>query len=130
MAAKFPEMIDWHMKSCTPHSKYETKPFYLNETDAYHHLLTLFSLAKLLHLDEQLPRILALLDVKKEKNRSVDELYEALIQKLGMGAKPTTAHLPFKAHEILMEAIHAEPDKRPDLMEKFLKRWYGSMRGC
>ncbi|MDR2667198.1 MAG: DUF1910 domain-containing protein, partial [Holosporales bacterium] len=109
MASKFSEMIDWRMKSFAPHSKYKTEPFYICEKDTYHHLSMLFSLAKLLHLYEQLPCILALLNAKDENNRSVDELYETLIQKLGLPTKPTTACLPFNAHNILLDAIRAKP---------------------
>jgi hypothetical protein len=130
IAKDFPELLIWNEKCSLPHSIYQTEPFHLAETDSYDYFLSLLSLAKLLRHDKQIARYAALLDVKKEDNRGRDELFETLLQRLGLPSVPTKKRLPFKAHWILLEAIQSVPENRPKLMKEFLKKWYASMRGC
>jgi hypothetical protein len=130
IAKDFPELLIWNEKCSLPHPTYQTEPFYLAETDSYDYFLSLLSLAKLLRHDKQIARYAALLEVKREKNRGVDALFEILLQKLGIPSVPTRKRLPFKAHWILLEAIQSAPENRPKLMKEFLKKWYASMRGC
>jgi hypothetical protein len=130
IAKDFPELLSWNEKCSLPHPTYQTEPFYLAETDSYDYFLSLLSLAKLLHHDKQIARYAALLDVKREDNRGRDELFEVLLQKLGIPSVPTQKRLPFKAHWILLEAIQSAPENRPERMKEFLKKWYASMRGC
>jgi hypothetical protein len=129
MAKDFPLVLSAVETSALPHPRYRTEPFYLDEIDAYAYAMWLLSLCKLLRLDYLLPRVAALFDVAKEDNRGKDDLFETLLGKLdldSMPAKGTYKHL--KAHPILLEAIHAEPAKRPKLLTEFLKKWYPSMK--
>jgi Domain of unknown function (DUF1911) len=94
----------------------------------------LLSLCKLLRLDPLLPRVMALFDVARTDNRGKDSLFEALLAKLGGDALPVEPPGKMlkivKAHPLLLQAIDAEPKKRPLLMAEFLKKWYPSMKGC
>jgi len=119
-----------HENTFLPKPKNTQFPFNLVEPDTYSHILQLLSLAKLLGYDSQVPRFAALLDVKREKNRGIDELYETILDKLGLESIPNTNHIPNKAYAVLLEVIHAMPQKRPKLMAEFLKKWYPSMKKC
>ncbi|MDR2626020.1 MAG: DUF1911 domain-containing protein [Zoogloeaceae bacterium] len=130
IAKDFPELLNWNERCSLPHPQYKTIPFYLAETDSYDYFLSLLSLAKLLRNDKQIARYVALLDVKREGNRGRDELFEILLQRLGVPSVPTRKRLEHKAHWILLEAIQSAPENRPKLMQEFLKKWYACMRGC
>jgi hypothetical protein len=132
IARDFPDILPWHEKGCLPHETYPVEPYYLDEKDGYAYIMQLLSLSKLLHHDGLVGKFAALLDVEsvKKDNRGVDEFYETLLQQLGLPGVPTTKRLSFKAHWILLDAIKAEPEKRPKFMKDFLKKWYPSMKGC
>jgi hypothetical protein len=131
MAEDFPSVLGAVEASVLRHPTLRTEPFYLDEIDTYAYAMWLLSLCKLLRLDYLVPRVAALFDVAKEDNRGKDELFETLLSKLGVDSMPargTYKHL--KAHPHLVEAIHAEPAKRPKVMTEFLRKWYPSMKGC
>ncbi len=131
LGAKFTKIVEVAEADSLPHPVYKTEPFYLDEIDAYYRILALLSLAKLLRYDYLVPRIVELTNVAHDDNRGTDALYETLIDKLGLPSEPAPKVMSMlKAHPILLELTQAPPDKQPKLMAQFLKKWYGSMRGC
>ena len=131
MAAEFEATLATIEASALPHSIYRTEPFYLDEPDTYAYAMWLLSLAKLLRLDYLVPRVTALFNVARDDNRGKDALFESLLAKLGEPAEPATTTLKgMKAHAILLQAIQADPAKRPKLMAEFLGKWYPSMKAC
>ncbi|TSD53311.1 DUF1911 domain-containing protein [Variovorax sp. KBS0712] len=130
IARAFPSLIQAVEAENLPHPIYQTEPVFLEELDGYHYAMTLLSLAKLLHHDDLVPRVVALFEVARTENRGKDALYEALLEKLGLPTVHATGMLRFlKAHPLLLKAIEAEPRKRPLFIAEFLKKWYPSMKG-
>lgn len=130
LADQFGPMLAAIEATALPHD-YITEPFYLDEPDTYAYAMWLLSLAKLLRQDHWVPRVAALFDVAREDNRGQDALFEALLEKLGLPREPADKCLKnMKAHPLLLEAIQAEPAKRPKLIAQFLDKWYPSMKGC
>lgn len=134
IAAQFPSTLHAVEANALPHPRYRTEPFRLAEIDTYAYAMWLLSLCKLLRLDPLLPRVLAVFDVARADNRGTDALFEALVGALGGSdepVKPAGSMLKIlKAHPILLQAIQAEPSKRPLYMAEFLKRWYPAMKSC
>ena len=130
MAQAAPRLFDALERSALPHPEHQTSVYYLAEKDSYSWFLSLFTFAKLLHHDNYLPRLAALLDVANQENRGKDKLYETLFAKMGLSYQPTEDFIEgFNCYPLLMNVIEAEPAKRPQLMRRFLKKWYPDMRG-
>lgn len=131
IAPTFPKVINAVEMTALPHPIYKSNRYFLDEIDAYHRIMALLSLAKLLRYDYLVPRVATLIDVEADENRGIDALYETLIDKLGLPSEPAPKVVAMlKAHPILLEVTQAPPDKQPKLMAQFLKKWYSSMRGC
>ena len=94
----------------------------------YVEALWLLSLTKLLGFDNGIQRVsdFYLLD---ETNSGADELFEALLAKLGLPSSEAEG-LIHEEYQHLLGAIKAEPNDRPAHMQAFLRSWYNGMRDC
>jgi hypothetical protein len=129
LVPEFPEVLKAIEATALPQS-YRTEPFYVDELDTYVYAMWLLSLCKLLRIDPLLPRVAALFDVSREDNRGKDALFEALLAKLGLASEPAKGMLKNrKAHQLLFQAIEAEPKKKSLYVAEFLKSWYPAMKG-
>ena len=130
VAATLPNVINALENCVLPNAKYETRLFFLEEKDSYAWFLALLTFAKLLHHDQYVSRIVGVLDVAYKDNRGKDQLYEALIKKLGLPSVETKNSLSsFTCSALLFDVTQAGSNNRPKLMQKFLKKWYSAMKG-
>ena len=97
--------------------------------DYYVEALWLLSLTKLLGFDNEIQRVAGfyLLD---ETNSGADELFEALLAKLGLPSSEAEGLIHEDPYQHLLDAIKAEPGARPQHMQLFLKHWYKGMKDC
>ena len=97
--------------------------------DYYVEALWLLSLTKLLGFDNEIQRVAGfyLLD---ETNSGADELFEALLAKLGLPSAEAEGLIHEDPYQHLLDAIKAEPNDRPAHMQAFLKDWYKGMKDC
>lgn len=98
--------------------------------DSYIEALWLLSLTKLLGLgDEQIARV-ANIYAADETNDGADELFEALLAKLGRKSYFAEGLIHEDPYQLLLDCIKAEPDDRPALMTAYLKRWFKGHKEC
>ena len=96
----------------------------------YVEALWLLSLTKLLGLsDTQVERV-ANIYAADETNDGADELFETLLAKLGRKSFEAEGLIHEDPYQLLLDCIKAEPDDRPALMTKFLKRWFKGQKEC
>jgi Domain of unknown function (DUF1911)/Domain of unknown function (DUF1910) len=96
----------------------------------YVEALWLLSLTKLLGLgDSQVERV-ANFYAADETNDGADELFELILAKLGRKSFEAKGLIHDNPYQLLLDCIKAEPDERPALMTKFLKRWFKGQKEC
>ena len=96
--------------------------------DYYVEALSMLSFTRLLGQSAEIERVAGfyLLD---ETNSGADELFEALLAKLGLPSSEAEG-LIHEEYQHLLDAIKAEPADRPAHMQAFLKDWYKGMQDC
>jgi Domain of unknown function (DUF1911)/Domain of unknown function (DUF1910) len=98
--------------------------------DSYVNALWLLSLTKLLGLgDDQIERV-ANFYAADETNDGADELFELILAKLGRKSFEAEGLIHEDPYQLLLDCIKAEPEQRPALMTKFLKRWFKGQKEC
>jgi Domain of unknown function (DUF1911)/Domain of unknown function (DUF1910) len=96
----------------------------------YVEALWLLSLTKLLGLgDAQIERV-ANFYAADETNDGADELFETILAKLGRKSFKAEGLIHEDPYQLLLDCVKAEPDARPALMTKFLKRWFKGQKEC
>jgi Domain of unknown function (DUF1911)/Domain of unknown function (DUF1910) len=96
----------------------------------YVEALWLLSLVKLLGLGEEQIERVANLYAADETNDGADELFELILAKLGRKSFDAEGVIHEDPYQLLLDCIKAEPDERPALMTKFLKRWFKGQKEC
>ena len=92
--------------------------------------LWLLSLTKLLGLgDKQIERV-ANFYATDDTNDGADELFELIIAKLGCKSFEAEGLIHEDPYQPLLDCIKANPEARPALMTKFLKRWFKGQKEC
>lgn len=99
--------------------------------DSYVQALWLLSLTKLLGLgSEQVKRVAEFYEAD-ETNEGADDLYELILDKLGLPSKLDDAGVIHEdPYELLLDCVKAEPEDRPKHMTGFLKRWFKGQKEC
>lgn len=106
------------------------EPVDLSIQTYYVEALWLLALTKLLGMgDDQIERV-ANFYAADETNDGADELFEALLAKLGRKSFPAEGLIHEDPYQYLLDCIKAEPADRPALMTQFLKRWFKGQKEC
>jgi hypothetical protein len=134
VAAVFPEVLRWwevfakydRMFDDSPGAAGRRVPHLDLYDKGYWKAIRLTSFALLLGRYELLPRVAALWDYE---NDDLDGLLERLVAPFVPGRAPPpdtcTRHLPYFK---LLKVFAAAPDKRPELMSKYMDEWYTASR--
>ena len=102
----------------------------LADQENYVEALWLLSLGHLLGLGNSVIEHIANLYSYVETNDGSDELFEAVLAKLGRKSLPADGLIHEDPYQLLLDCIKAEPPDRPALMTKFLKRWFKAQKEC
>jgi Domain of unknown function (DUF1911)/Domain of unknown function (DUF1910) len=65
-----------------------------------------------------------------ETNDGADELFELILAQLGCKSFEASGLIHDDPYQLLLDCIRAAPEERPELMTKFLKRWYKGQKEC
>lgn len=118
--------FDRNMDSETPAVVYAD----LSIQTYYVEALWLLSLTKLLGLgDAQVERV-ANIYAADQTNDGADELFELILAKLGRKSFEAEGVIHEDPYQLLLDCVKAEPEQRPELMTKFLKRWFKGQKEC
>ena len=133
LSAKVPEMIqafDEFIPIDKPAIPNEAYTLDIPQLEAYVYVMWLLCLCQILGHPECIPRIISWLDRRPDQNRSIDGLFENIVDKLTGQRQPCERVLLHPVYVPLARATLPDATDRAALVKEFVENWYKNMKPC